>query len=89
MNIILTFLCADGDDDGIPIVPITDEQEDAMEDMTFKSLLKVIGVKPPANEQVQGQRVKAAHLNYVFLNSCSEGACIVTRSRGGYHGNER
>ena len=40
------------DDEPIPIVPISEEHEDAMEDPDFKSLLKKIGIKPPANEQV-------------------------------------
>lgn len=46
------------DDEPIPIVPITDEQEDAMEKPAFKTLLKRLGVKPPANEQVTNCTVK-------------------------------
>ena len=35
------------------MVAITEGQQEAMEDKTFKSLLDEIGINPPANEQVQ------------------------------------
>lgn len=45
------------DDEAIPIVPLTETQEDAMEDKDFKQLLKRIGAKQPANEQEKFWRV--------------------------------
>ena len=46
----------DNDFEPIPLVPITEQQEDAMENKTFQGLLKKIGVKPPADEQVRGPK---------------------------------
>ena len=45
-----------GDEDPIPVVPVTEEMEDAMGNVVFQALLKRIGVKPPASEQV-GQMI--------------------------------
>lgn len=36
----------------VPIVPLTEENETAMEDEMFLSFLRSIGVSAPANEQV-------------------------------------
>ena len=41
------------DDQPIPIVPLTEEQESAMEDKYFRTLLTKCGVKPPQDEQVK------------------------------------
>ena len=40
------------EDVGVPIVPLTEENETAMEDKVFLSFLVKIGLAPPANEQV-------------------------------------
>jgi len=34
------------------VVPITDEQEDAMESTSFQDLLQLCGLHPPSSEQV-------------------------------------
>ena len=52
------------DEEHIPIVPMTDEQEDAMEDPVFQSLIKKAGVKPPANEQVSYVTIKVKVVVY-------------------------
>ena len=36
----------------VPLVPFTSEAEDAMDNTTFQKMLKKLGVKPPADEQV-------------------------------------
>lgn len=45
------MLCVE-DDQNIPLVPLTDEQESAMDSRTFQTLLTAVGVLKPANEQV-------------------------------------
>ena len=40
------------DEEAIAIVPLTEDQESAMEAPHFQALLKRIGVKPPVDEQV-------------------------------------
>jgi len=47
-------------DDGQPtaLVPLTDDQEDAMESTLFQQLLRRCGLHPPASEQV-------THFNFV------------------------
>ncbi|XP_039603256.1 protein timeless homolog isoform X1 [Polypterus senegalus] len=35
----------------VPLVPLTEENEDAMENKPFQRLLKKLGIRPPANEQ--------------------------------------
>lgn len=37
----------------VPIVPLTEENETAMEDEMFLSFLRNIGITSPANEQVE------------------------------------
>jgi len=36
----------------VPLVPIMEEHEDAMESSIFHELLKICGLYPPSNEQV-------------------------------------
>ena len=43
---------ADPDEEPIPVVPMTEETENAMDNTIFQKLLKKLGVTPPANEQV-------------------------------------
>lgn len=40
-------------DEAIPIVPLTDISNDAMEDHTFLKFIAKLGLAPPANEQVR------------------------------------
>ncbi|KAI0224463.1 hypothetical protein LSAT2_024531 [Lamellibrachia satsuma] len=47
----------DGDEEPIPVVPITEEAEEAMENPTFQTLLKRLRVKPPASEQEMFWRI--------------------------------
>ena len=44
---------ADQDEEPIPVVPMTEETENAMDNTVFQKLLKKLGVTPPANEQVR------------------------------------
>ncbi|XP_052253149.1 dentin sialophosphoprotein-like [Dreissena polymorpha] len=51
-----------GDDDedvGVPLVPLTEENETAMEDEVFLDFLKRLGIAPPANEQEAFWRIPA------------------------------
>ena len=41
------------DDESIPLVPLLDEQEEAMDNSAFRAILRAVGIKPPANEQVK------------------------------------
>lgn len=36
----------------VPLVPLSEENEDAMEHRGFRALLREVGLRPPANEQV-------------------------------------
>lgn len=36
----------------VPLVPLTEANEDAMENKSFHRLLRKLGLRPPANEQV-------------------------------------
>ncbi|KAM4796026.1 protein timeless homolog [Rhinophrynus dorsalis] len=47
----------DGSSQAIPLVPLTEENEDAMENATFQKLLKKLGIRPPANEQESFWRI--------------------------------
>ncbi|KAM9321194.1 protein timeless homolog [Gastrophryne carolinensis] len=47
----------DGSSQSIPLVPLTEDNEDAMENKTFQKLLKKIGIRPPANEQESFWRI--------------------------------
>ncbi|NXX31483.1 TIM protein, partial [Nicator chloris] len=44
----------------VPLVPLTEENEDAMEDRRFRSLLRQLGLRPPASEQESFWRIPAA-----------------------------
>ncbi len=43
----------EGDEESIPIVPLTDISNDAMEDHTFLKFIAKLGLAPPASEQVR------------------------------------
>ncbi|XP_073519784.1 protein timeless homolog isoform X2 [Phyllobates terribilis] len=49
----------DGSSQSVPLVPLTEENEDAMENKTFQKLLKLVGIRPPANEQESFWRIPA------------------------------
>uniref|UniRef100_H3BID0 Timeless circadian regulator n=1 Tax=Latimeria chalumnae TaxID=7897 RepID=H3BID0_LATCH len=49
----------DGSSQPVPVVPLTEENEDAMENKQFQKLLRKLGVKPPANEQESFWRIQA------------------------------
>ncbi|NWV33521.1 TIM protein, partial [Grantiella picta] len=44
----------------VPLVPLTEENEDAMENRRFQSLLRQLGLRPPASEQESFWRIPAA-----------------------------
>ncbi|XP_016160418.1 PREDICTED: LOW QUALITY PROTEIN: protein timeless homolog [Ficedula albicollis] len=53
----LRRVAEDREEDGVshpvPLVPLTEENEDAMEDRRFRTLLRQLGLRPPASEQVR------------------------------------
>lgn len=49
----------DGSSQSVPLVPLTEDNEDAMESKMFQKLLKLVGVRPPANEQESFWRIPA------------------------------
>ncbi|XP_073408343.1 protein timeless homolog isoform X2 [Dendrobates tinctorius] len=49
----------DGSSQSVPLVPLTEDNEDAMENKTFQKLLKLVGIRPPANEQESFWRIPA------------------------------
>ncbi|NXC08755.1 TIM protein, partial [Orthonyx spaldingii] len=44
----------------VPLVPLTEENEDAMEQRRFQALLRQLGLRPPASEQESFWRIPAA-----------------------------
>jgi len=48
------------EDVGVAIVPLTEENETAMDDGVFLDFLGKIGLTPPANEQVSLENLPAA-----------------------------
>ncbi|NWV24218.1 TIM protein, partial [Origma solitaria] len=60
----LRRVAEDREEDGVshpvPLVPLTEENEDAMEDRRFRSLLRQLGLRPPASEQESFWRIPAA-----------------------------
>ncbi|XP_056418349.1 protein timeless homolog [Hyla sarda] len=49
----------DGSSQSVPLVPLTEDNEDAMESKIFQKLLKAVGIRPPANEQESFWRIPA------------------------------
>ncbi|XP_036958172.1 protein timeless homolog [Acanthopagrus latus] len=53
----------DREDDGVsqavPLVPLTEANEEAMENKNFRKLLRKLGIRPPANEQETFWRIPA------------------------------
>ncbi|NWW39157.1 TIM protein, partial [Panurus biarmicus] len=60
----LRRVAGDREEDGasypVPLVPLTEENEDAMEDRRFRTLLRQLGLRPPASEQESFWRIPAA-----------------------------
>ncbi|NXL79829.1 TIM protein, partial [Leptocoma aspasia] len=60
----LQRVAGDREEDGVshpvPLVPLTEENEDAMEDRRFQTLLRQLGLRPPASEQESFWRIPAA-----------------------------
>ncbi|NXA13923.1 TIM protein, partial [Sapayoa aenigma] len=60
----LQRVAGDREEDGVsypvPLVPLAEENEDAMEDRRFRTLLRQLGLRPPANEQESFWRIPAA-----------------------------
>ncbi|NXX16703.1 TIM protein, partial [Podargus strigoides] len=50
----------DGVSHPVPLVPLSEENEDAMEDQCFQALLRQLGLRPPASEQESFWRIPAA-----------------------------
>ncbi|NWR65122.1 TIM protein, partial [Bucorvus abyssinicus] len=50
----------DGVSHPVPLVPLSEENEDAMEDRRFRTLLRQLGLRPPASEQESFWRIPAA-----------------------------
>uniref|UniRef100_A0A8C3PNX6 Timeless circadian regulator n=1 Tax=Calidris pygmaea TaxID=425635 RepID=A0A8C3PNX6_9CHAR len=50
----------DGVSHPVPLVPLSEENEDAMEDRRFQALLQQLGLRPPASEQESFWRIPAA-----------------------------
>lgn len=61
----------DGISQAVPLVPLTEENEDAMENHKFQKLLKAVGVRPPANEQESFWRIPV-NLSPVQLRSVAD-----------------
>ncbi|NWV80751.1 TIM protein, partial [Dasyornis broadbenti] len=60
----LRRVAGDREEDGmshpVPLVPLTEENEDAMEDLHFQTLLRQLGLRPPVSEQESFWRIPAA-----------------------------
>ncbi|XP_069762514.1 protein timeless homolog [Narcine bancroftii] len=74
------------EDDGtliaVPLVPLSEENEDAMEHEVFQKLLKKVGIRPPADEQETFWRI-SANLSAVQLRKI---ASVITLQDDGYEG---
>uniref|UniRef100_H2Y692 Timeless N-terminal domain-containing protein n=1 Tax=Ciona savignyi TaxID=51511 RepID=H2Y692_CIOSA len=46
--------------ESIPLVPVSEQQESALDNYYFKKLLKTLGLQPPSNEQEQYWRIPAS-----------------------------
>lgn len=55
----------------VPLVPLTEENEDAMEDRRFQSLLRQLGLRPPASEQVRSLSPSSSSSPSLSPSPCS------------------
>lgn len=51
----------------VPLVPLTEENEEAMENEQFQQLLRKLGVRPPASEQVNTPITVSAKLCWYYF----------------------
>ncbi|XP_051865366.1 protein timeless homolog isoform X2 [Pristis pectinata] len=74
------------EDDGtliaVPLVPLSEENEDAMEHEVFQELLKKVGIRPPADEQESFWRI-SANLSALQLRKI---ASVIALQDGGGEG---
>ncbi|XP_067832538.1 protein timeless homolog [Heptranchias perlo] len=68
----------------VPLVPLSEENEDAMEHELFQKLLKIVGIRPPADEQESFWRI-SANLSALQLRKI---ASVITLQDGGGEGGE-
>ncbi|XP_058867498.1 protein timeless homolog [Acipenser ruthenus] len=75
----LNRTAADREEDGqaqpVPLVPLTEDNEDAMENKHFQRLLKKLGIRAPANEQESFWRIPAK-LTPAQLRVCASSLCV-------------
>ncbi|XP_063071673.1 protein timeless homolog [Engraulis encrasicolus] len=64
----------DGVSHAVALVPLTEENEDAMENRSFQKLLKKVGIRPPANEQESFWRIPAT-LSIYQLRAAATSLC--------------
>lgn len=65
--------------EGISLVPLTDDSSIAMETPSFLKLLRAFGVEPPANEQEIHWRIPATMLSATIRKRCE----LITNSLAG------
>ncbi|KAF7990289.1 hypothetical protein HCN44_000094 [Aphidius gifuensis] len=65
--------------DGISLVPLTDDSSFAMETPSFRKLLRAFGIEPPANEQEIHWRIPATMLPSTIRKRCE----LITNSLAG------
>ncbi|MGH0145122.1 UNVERIFIED_CONTAM: hypothetical protein FKN15_068014 [Acipenser sinensis] len=75
----LNRTAADREEDGqaqpVPLVPLTEDNEDAMENKHFQRLLKKLGIRAPATEQESFWRIPAK-LTPAQLRGCASSLCV-------------
>lgn len=62
----------DDSDNGVPLVPFTSDQSNAMDDENFKYFLTALGIQPPIEQMVSLNLVKFNHLSVVDELSLQE-----------------
>ncbi|NXY85099.1 TIM protein, partial [Alcedo cyanopectus] len=65
----------DGVSHPVPLVPLSEENEDAMEDQRFQALLRQLGLRPPASEQESFWRIPAALTPQQLRQAAASIAC--------------
>lgn len=69
----------DNDTEPIPVVPLTEETENAMDNTAFQKLLKKLGVTPPADEQVNKIHRLRAHSHVALVLALLVLCSFITR----------
>ena len=52
---VFLFIFSSGDEQAIPIVPLSEENEDAMDNKVFQNFLKTVGISAPSSHEVKLQ----------------------------------